>query len=509
LNFSNSRDRLEKSRKKVGMTEIDKAYAEFLEALKRHNPDADLQLIENAYQLATTAHKTQMRQSGEPYIIHPIHVATNLANLNMDSQAIAAGFLHDVLEDTDFTAEDLTKEFGPKVYELVEGVSKLKQIKFREETQYIENLRKMMIATSNDIRVIIIRLCDRLHNMQTLGYLTATEQHRIAKETLEIYAPIAHRLQIGSLRGQLEDWAFKFLNPEEYRWLYNVTRKNFQERDVKMREMEEHISTILKAEGIEVVKTQRRLKFLYSLYRKLQRYDNDLSQIYDIIAIRVIVPKVSDCYAALGMIHRENKPIKGRIKDYIARPKTNGYSSLHTTVMLSDGDLVEIQIRTPEMHVSAEYGIAAHWQYKENGQYTKRQMQISWVKELAKILQEIKDPRDFEHVKLDLFKHRIFVLTPKGDVIDLPEDSTPVDFAYAIHTEIGNHTIRTKINSQSAPLSAKLQNGDMVDIVVDKKKKGPDLEWLEFVKTNQARSKIKYFHRKQLSEWEKRLSEKD
>jgi GTP pyrophosphokinase len=491
------------------MDQVEQLYQDFVEVVKKHVPDAYFDLLEKAYTLARKHHEGQMRQSGEPYIIHPIHVATNLARLNMDSHAMAAGLLHDVLEDTDYTAEELEADFGKSVRELVEGVSNLRHLRFNRETQYIENLRKMFVATASDIRVIIIRLCDRLHNMQTLDYLSSDRQQRIALETLEIYAPIAHRLQIGQLRGELEDWAFKYLHPEEYRWLYNVTRKNYFKHESLLINTTRHIEETLKDEGIEVVKTMYRMKHLYSLYKKLQRYDNDLSKIYDLVALRVIVPKVSDCYAALGMIHREFKPIKGRIKDYIARPKANGYTSLHTTVILDDGYILEVQIRTPEMHQNAEFGIAAHWQYKENGAFPHRQFQISWVKELAKIIQDINDPGDLDTVKLDLFKHRIFVLTPKGDVIDLPEDSTPVDFAYHIHTEIGNKVVRAKVNGDHKPLNTILANGDIVEVIVDKNKKGPDLKWLDFVKTNQARSKIKHFNRRKLAQWEKGLDAKE
>ncbi len=488
--------------------EVDKAYQHFKTVLKKHEIDTEWDLIRKAYHFAAHAHRDQTRQSGEPYIIHPIHVATNLAELKLDSRAIAAGFLHDVLEDTDATAADLDREFGVDVRELVEGVSKLRSFKMRQENQFIENFRKMLVATAKDIRVLLIRLCDRLHNVQTLEYLPSKEQQRIAKETLEIYAPIAHRLQLGMLRGKLEDGAFKFLYPQEYRWLYNVTRRNFEKRQSKIEVMARRIKEILNKEGIRTVSIQSRIKFLYSLYLKLKRYDNDLSRIYDIVALRVIVPRISDCYAALGIIHREFRPLKGRIKDYIAQPKTNGYASLHTTVQLDDGDIIEIQIRTPEMHAQAEFGIAAHWQYKENGKFTKRQLQVSWVKELAKIMQDVQSPKDFEHVKVDLFKNRIFVLTPRGDVIDLPEEATPVDFAYQIHSDIGNRLIKAKINGTIAPLSTRLQNGDIVEALIDKNKKGPDITWLKFAKTRLASSKIKEAHRKMQTSWTKRLFKK-
>ena len=489
------------------MTEVEKAYQHFKDVLKKHDIDAEWDLVRKAFHFAEHAHRDQQRQSGEPYIIHPIHVATNLAELKMDSRSIAAGFLHDVLEDTETTPDDLDREFGVEVRELVEGVSKLRTIRMQKENQYIDNLRKMLVATAKDIRVLLIRLCDRLHNVQTLEYLPSTEQHRIALETLEIYAPIAHRLQLGNLKGKLEDGAFKFIHPEQYRWLYNVTRRNYEERQAKLMQVSRHIKEILNKEGIRTVSIRARIKFLYSLFEKLKRYDNDLSRIHDIVALRVIVPRVSDCYAALGIIHREYRPIKGRIKDYIAQPKANGYTSLHTTVHLDDGDIIEVQIRTPEMDIQAEYGIAAHWQYKENGQYTKRQLQISWVKELARLMQDIQSPKDFEHAKIELFKNRIFVLTPQGDVIDLPEDATPVDFAYHIHSDIGNTLIKAKINGVIAPLNAKLQNGDIVEAMTDKNKKGPDIEWLQFAKTRLAIGKIKEAHRKVQSDWGKKLAD--
>ncbi len=488
------------------MADVESLYQQFIQTVRKHNPDADFALLEKAFQFSNECHKGQMRQSGEPYIIHPTLVATNLARLNMDSPAIAAGLLHDVIEDTATTPDQLEELFGKSVRELVEGVSNLRRIRFSNKSQYIENLRKMFVATAKDIRVIIIRLCDRLHNMQTLEYLTAEQQHRIALETLEIYAPIAHRLQMGQLRGELEDWAFKYLHPEEYRWLYNVTRKNLQDNEVRLNRTSGRIRELLEREQIQVVNIQKRIKFLYSLYKKLQRYDNDLSRIYDVVALRVIVPKVADCYAALGIIHREFKPVKGRIKDYIARPKTNGYTSLHTTVIIEEGHIIEVQIRTPEMHEKAEYGIAAHWLYKD-GTNSQRPIEISWVKELARLIQEIRDPNDFESMKIDLFNHRIFVLTPQGDVIDLPEEATPVDFAYHIHTDVGNQTTRAKVNGVVQPLDAKLQNGDIVEIITDKKKTGPDIEWLDFVKTHLAISKIKYYNRKRLAKWRDKLQQ--
>lgn len=491
------------------MTQVEELYQEFVATVKEHVPDAYFDLLEKAYLFAKEKHEGQRRHSGEPYMIHPIHVAINLAKINMDSHAMAAGLLHDTLEDTDTTYDELVSEFGESIAELVEGVSKLRMIQFNQDTQYIENLRKLVIATAKDIRVIIIRLADRLHNMQTLEYLDTQRQQRIAQEVLEIYAPLAHRLQIGQLRGPLEDWAFKYTHPEEYRWLYNVTRKNYADHEEHLEATKDEIAQILQTEQIPVIKITHRIKHLYSLYKKLLRYENDFSRIYDLVALRVIVPKVSDCYAALGHIHREFKPIKGRIKDYIAHPKANGYSSLHTTVMLPNGYIIEVQIRTPEMNQLAEYGIAAHWQYKEGDAFPRRSFQVSWVKELAKIIQEIKDPRDLESVKLDLFKHRIFALTPKADVIDLPEESTAIDFAYHIHTDVGNQAVKARINGTIKSMDTILQNGDIVEIITDKNKKGPDVKWIDLAKTNYAKSKIKHANRKKLTAWEKQLDAKE
>ena len=491
------------------MESVDLLYKEFVATVHKHVPDAYFDLLENAFQFAKEKHKNQQRHSGEPYMIHPVHVATNLARINMDSYAMAAGLLHDTLEDTDATYEELVELFGKEVADLVEGVSKLRMIEFKEDTQYIENLRKLVIATAKDIRVIIIRLADRLHNMQTLEYLDTKRQQRIAHEVLEIYAPLAHRLQIGQLRGPLEDWAFKYTNPQEHRWLYNVTRKNYVEHEQNLQEAKSHIKDLLAHEGVEVLRITHRIKHLYSLYKKLLRHNNEFSTIYDLVALRVIVPKISDCYAALGHIHREYKPMKGRIKDYIAHPKANGYTSLHTTVILENGYNIEVQIRTPEMDSQAEFGIAAHWQYKEGNSYPHRPLQVSWVKELAKIIQEIKDPKDLESVKLDLFKHRIFAMTPKADVIDLPEDSTAIDFAYHIHTDVGNQAVKARINGNIKPIDTVLQNGDIVEIITDKKRKGPSLKWLKTAKTNYAKSKIKHYNRKKLTAWEQQLEEQD
>lgn len=487
------------------MTPVDILFQQLKEVVYKYNPEVNWPLVEKAYHFAAQAHKDQRRRSGEPYIVHPVHAAMNLAKLNMDSSAICAGLLHDVLEDTDVSSEDLRREFGDDVTYLVEGVSKLEEVKFTKKNQYIENLRKMFIATAKDIRVLLIRLCDRLHNVQTLEFLPTKEQKRIAQETLEIYAPIAHRLQLGALKGQLEDWSFKYIDPKEYERLLDIIQTNFKERQQSLRMVKDTIKQMMHDNHIEVIDMKDRIKNVYSLHKKLERYDNELSSIYDIVALRVVVPSIADCYAGLGIVHSTYKPLKGRIKDYIARPKPNGYQSLHTTVLLNNGDFLEIQFRTPKMHEQAEFGIAAHWQYKEGDQYPRRQKEIQWIKELAGILKDIETNNDLESVKIESFSNRIFTLTPKGDVIELPENSTAIDFAYSIHTDLGDKIIKAKINGEIKNVDTILQNGDVVEVIIDKNKKGPDIKWIDKVQTQIAKSKIQQAHRRKLFSWGKDL----
>lgn len=460
--------------------------------------------IRAAYEFAKEAHQGQKRLSGQDYIMHPVLTAINLVEMKMDEDSIIAGLLHDVVEDTEKNLKDIEKKFGKEVAFLVDGVSKLKKVRYYGSPNYIENLRKMFVAMAKDIRVILIKLCDRLHNLQTLDFQPPEEQIRIAKETIEIYSPIANRLRLGQLKGKLEDWSFRYLAPDDFRWLNNLSMKMYFQREANLLQTKLEIQKFLEQEKIQVISIHDRSKFLYSLYNKMKAHDMDITKIYDIIALRIIVPAVSDCYAALGIIHRKYKPLKGRIKDYIAQPKPNGYQSLHTTVFAANGDIVEIQIRTKEMHENAEYGIAAHWQFKEKDKITSEQ-RLLWVKELAQLIKKLEDTKDFESLKIDFFKKRIFVFTPRGDVIDLPENATPIDFAYHIHTELGNHCVRGKVNEKMVPLDTTLQNGDVVEIISDKKQLGPNIKWLQFVQTSMARSRIKEFHKEKLSKWEKSL----
>ncbi|HEX9664235.1 MAG TPA: TGS domain-containing protein, partial [Patescibacteria group bacterium] len=352
---------------------------------------------------------------------------------------------------------------------------------------------------------ILVKFADQLHNLQTLEYLPKEKQDRFVKETLEIYAPIANRLRLGKIKGRLEDWAFKYANPQEFRWLNNLSMKLYAQREQALQHIKEDVRKMLEDENIEVISIHDRAKYLYSLYKKMLKYDLDITRIHDLVALRIIVPTIADCYSVLGLIHRKYRPLKGRIKDYIAQPKPNGYQSLHTTVFAEDGEVVEFQIRTEDMHLEAEYGLAAHWHFKEKGSFKVRK-KLAWVNELGKMARQMEDERSLETLKIDIFQNRIFVFTPEGDVIELPEDATPVDFAYQIHTDIGNKCSRTKINDNPAGLDTKLKNGDVVEIIIDKKRKGPSLDWIKFVKTGNARSKIKHFNKKKLTEWEKTLS---
>ncbi len=460
--------------------------------VKENDPKADTMLLKLAYDFASKAHEGQKRMNGEPYIQHSLHTAYTLAQIKADLNTIIAGILHDVPEDTNYTLEDVKKNFGKEIASLVKGITKLSKVKYRGIDRYNESLRKMFLAMAKDLRVILIKFADRLHNLRTLDALPHNKQLRIAGETLEIYAPIAGLLGIWRLKWQMEDLCFKYLYPDEYKKLeyeYEVEKKI--ERTQYIQKVKNILGKKLKAENIEY-KIQGRFKHLYSIYQKMQRKDRKFDEIHDVFALRVIVPTIADCYKTLGIIHSIWKPKSSRIKDYIATPKPNGYRSLHTTVFGPEGKLTEFQIRTPEMHEEALYGIAAHWYYKQKGNSEPPAQQPKWVQEILKIQKEAEDSQDFiKKVKFDLFQDRIFVFTPKGDVLDLPEESTPVDFAYAIHTEIGNKTIGALVNNKMASLDQKLLNGDMVEIIVDKNRKGPNRDWLKFVKTRRAREKIK------------------
>ncbi|HHU91960.1 MAG TPA: bifunctional (p)ppGpp synthetase/guanosine-3',5'-bis(diphosphate) 3'-pyrophosphohydrolase [Halanaerobiaceae bacterium] len=472
---------------------------DLLAQIKKYMQDPDLSIIEKAYAYAEEAHRGQFRYSGEPFIEHPLGVAFILAELELDIISIAAALLHDVVEDTEVSSEAIRKEFGEEIAILVDGVTKLSRLKFqtREELQ-VENLRKMFIAMAEDIRVILIKLADRLHNMRTLKYLNKEKRIIKAQETLEIYAPLAHRLGISRLKWELEDLAFLFLEPEKY---YEVARKVAANRAQREKDIQQALD-ILQARFNETklkAETYGRPKHLYSIYQKMQKKEVEFEEIYDLTAVRIIVDSVRGCYEVLGIVHELWKPIPGRFKDYIAMPKSNMYQSLHTTVIGPKGDPLEIQIRTQEMHRTAEYGIAAHWRYKEGKTGDQAfEEKLSWLRQLLEWQKELQEPQEFmEALKIDLFEDEVFVFTPKGDVISLPRDSTPVDFAFSIHTEIGYSCIGAKVNGQIKPLDYRLQNGDIVEIQTTKVSTGPSRDWLNFVKTSKARSKIKYWFKMQ------------
>ncbi|WP_035108154.1 RelA/SpoT family protein [Desulfovirgula thermocuniculi] len=463
-----------------------------------YNPQADIALLNKAYRFAAQAHQGQKRISGEPYIHHPLAVARILADLEMDMQTLVAAFLHDVVEDTEVTLEEVKAEFGEEVALLVDGVTKLSRLEYRSrEEQQAENLRKMFFAMARDIRVILIKLADRLHNMRTLKYHPEPKRKEIARETLEIFAPLAHRLGIYRLKWELEDLAFSYLEPEKYRELAERLARTRVKR-------EEHIKGVIEvlqkklAEVSINADIQGRPKHLYSIYTKMQKQQKDLSEIYDIMAVRVIVDSVRDCYAVLGTVHALWKPIPGRFKDYIAMPKSNMYQSLHTTVIGPQGEPLEIQIRTREMHRTAEYGIAAHWRYKEGGKTDRNfDQKLAWLRQLLDWQRELRDAREFmESLKIDLFADSVFVFTPKGDVIELPAGSVPIDFAYRIHTQVGHRCIGAKVNGRMVPLDYQLKNGDIVEIITSKNAMGPSRDWLNIVKTSQAKNRIRQWFRR-------------
>lgn len=479
---------------------------------KKDNSSEDTEVIFRAYQFAEKAHRGQKRKSGDDYITHCLGTADALVKLRLDAETVAAGLLHDVLDDTDATPKQLEKAFGANILRLVDGVCKIGKIKYRGEERAAENLRKLLLAMAEDIRVILIKFADRLHNMKTLDALPKEKQKRIALETLEIYAPLAHRLGIGEVKGQLEDISFAYVQPKEYKEITDKVKGKFNENERYLKKVIPLVRKSLGEKGIRVIEIHARTKHYYSLYKKLLRYDMDWHKIYDLVALRVIVLDVENCYAALGNIHKTWRPLFGRIKDYIAIPKPNGYQSLHTTVFCQGGKITEFQIRTPQMHEEAEYGIAAHWHYKEKGlkayiqqkllkQTPKKEIiklveEVTWIKQLREWQNEkFTSPREFfDSLKIDFLKDRIFVFTPQGDVIDLPEGATAIDFAYQIHTDIGHQCAEVKIDGKLSSLSKPLQNGQLVEVMV-KKNKQPSKDWLRFVKTNQAKSRINAWHR--------------
>ncbi len=470
-----------------------------LNEIKQNKLAVDADLIQRAHEFARKAHQGQKRENGEEYINHSLNAAFTLTQMKLDTPTIVAALLHDVVDDTSVTFQDITKEFGQETSFLVKGVSKLGKIKYQGIERHVENLRKMFLAMAKDIRIILIKLADRLHNMKTLDALPERKQKRIAQETLEIYTPIAHRLGIGKLKGELEDLAFPYAYPKEYKWLRNKIKDRYQERERYLKRIQPIIKTELKKAGITPMEIHYRAKHYFSLYQKLRRYSMDFSKIYDLMALRIIVQNIEECYAALGIIHKSWKPVPGRIRDYIAVPKANGYQSLHTTVFCAKGEIIEFQIRTPKIHWEAEFGIAAHWMHGQEESSTKfygiKKAQIDWIKELKKWQKDVTKPKEFlESLKIDFFKYRIFVLTPRGEVVNLPEGATPVDFAYQIHTELGHRCGGAIVDGKIAPLNYSLYNSQMVEILA-KKEPGPSQDWLKFVKTNYAKSKIKAWFR--------------
>lgn len=468
---------------------------DILEKLK-NSDKKELELIARAYQFAQSAHEGQKRFSGEPYFTHAFEVGKTLAEMNLDANTVAAGLLHDVCEDGHATDKEIEKEFGADIAFLVRGVTKLGKLKYRGEERYRENLRKMMLAMAEDVRVVLIKLADRLHNMKTLKYVPAQKRKRIADETLEIYAPLADRLGMGKLKNQLENFAFPFSFPKEYAVLAQKIARLTSNKEAYLAKVKYKLAEELKNEKISVKSIDSRVKNMYSLRKKLERHNNNLEEIYDLVALRIIVENINDCYAALGVIHKLWKPLPGKIKDYIALPKPNGYQSIHTTVFCVDGEITEFQIRTAAMHEEAENGIAAHWAYEHAGKPEaggKVSKKLEWIAQIRDWQKETSGTKEFvEGLKIDIFKNRIFVFTPKGDVIDLPDGATPVDFAYHVHSEVGDHTNGAKVNNKMVPLDYHLKNGEMCEVITQKNKK-PSLSWLDFVKTNYAKSRIRAF----------------
>ncbi len=474
---------------------VDQRLVKLLKTIQHFHPTADTDVVELAFNFSKQAHDGQKRLSGEPYFVHPAAVAQILADIGLGPVIVAAGLLHDVPEESNVTVADIKKEFGKDIATIVDGVTKVGKVKYRGVDRYVENLRKMFVAMANDIRVIIVRFADRLHNLQTLDYQPVRKQQRIALESLEIYAPIANRLGMGEIKGQLEDLAFRYAFPDEYQSVVDLMDQARPGRERILRIIQQKLTGELEKNGLTNFEIHGRAKHVYSLYCKLLKYDHDISKIYDLIALRVVVPTVADCYRVLGIIHQRWAPLKGRIKDYIARPKPNGYQSLHTTVFCDEHEVVEFQIRTPQMHQQAELGIAAHWHYDEKGSFVPNK-NFAWVTELAKWQKDISDNQEYlDKLKIQVFANRIFVFTPKGDVIDLPEQATPIDFAYAIHSDIGNHCSSAIVNDVIVPLDHALNSGDVIEIIIDKNRKSPNPDWLEFVKSSNARNKIRSFLR--------------
>ena len=471
---------------------------EFLEKMKEFNPAYDLDFIGKAYDVANEMHAGQIRKSGEPYLVHPVCVAEILAELGMDEETIAAGLLHDVIEDTSYSKEDMIREFGEEVAALVDGVTKLGALKFEsKEERQAENLRKMFLAMSKDIRVLIIKLSDRLHNLRTINYMTHEKIVEKCQETLDIYAPLAARLGIYTMKMELEDIALKFLEPEAYYDLAEQVSERKGEREDAINSVVEEIRGALNEIGIKH-EIYGRSKHFYSIFKKMKYQHKNLDEIFDLMAVRIIVETVRDCYAVLGMVHTMWKPIPGRFKDYIAMPKPNMYQSLHTTVIGNYGKPFEIQIRTYEMHRIAEYGIAAHWKYKEGIDSDKEEVKLSWLRQALEWQKDVKDPKEFmESLKMDLFSNQVFVFTPNGDVIELPAGATPLDFAFKIHTDVGCKCVGAKVNGKMVTIDHELENGNIIEIVTSANAAGPSIDWLKIARSSSARNKIRQWLKKE------------
>ena len=469
-------------------------FEDLLEKVRGYTSDEERELLRRAYVFSELEHKGQVRHSGEPYLVHPLEVANILADMRLDAVAIAAGLLHDVVEDTLTTIEKIREHFGPEVAHLVEGVTKLGAIQFSSsEERQAENFRKMLLAMVDDIRVILVKLADRLHNMRTLGHMPEDRQLSTARETLDIYAPIANRLGMSKVKNELEELAFRFLEPESYQVLRGRVENRRRAAEAEIEDLKKTITAQLREAQIPVIKAEGRLKRLYSISQKLKRQKIDLEQVYDFVALRVITESIRDCYAALGIIHQTWSPVPGRIKDFIAMPRPNGYQALHTSVVSPRGMSFEVQIRTEEMHRHAEEGIAAHWKYKEGRVGDSRdERYFLWMRQLLDWQQEVRDPHEFlQNLKVDLYPEEVYTFTPKGQVKAFPRGATPVDFAYGIHTDIGHQCVGARVNGKMVPLRTRLRNGDIVEIVTNAGHK-PSRDWLNFVATSRARNKIKH-----------------
>jgi GTP diphosphokinase / guanosine-3',5'-bis(diphosphate) 3'-diphosphatase len=468
-------------------------FRDLMKLMRENRPADDLEIVRKAYEFSQRHHSGQTRASGKPYLVHPLEVALVLAEMKMDPVAVAAGLLHDSVEDTSVTIVDIRKEFGEQVAHIVEGVTKISKIDFAtREEQQAENLRKMMLAMVDDIRVVLIKLADRLHNMRTLEHLQPERQQKIAQETLEIYAPIAHRLGMGKIRGELEDLGFRFLDPIAYEQVHQSVEARRKQGEQFLARVEDVLQDKLKEAGI-TAQVESRIKRLYSIHKKLQRQRISVDQVYDLCAMRVITKSVQDCYAVLGIVHNLWRPVPGRIKDFIAMPRPNFYQSLHTSVITGDGAPFEIQIRTEEMHKLAEEGIAAHWKYKDGPVSAQDEQRLAWLRQVVEWQRDVSDPNEFlSTLKIDLFPEEVYTFTPKGKVVVLPRESTPIDFAYSIHTEVGHSCVGAKVNGRMVPLRHRLHSGDIVEIMTQPGHK-PSRDWLAAVKSSRARNKIKHW----------------